>query len=193
VKYFFGFLAVIAAIVVVVLLTINLFRNLDQPLEGTSLSTSVYDLKSDQAKDTVARYSVNGAIVAEENYREVHITVSKNVRTIEIIKGYNGTVEKTATFPNTPSAYNTFVGALVAARFSNRVDTTEVPRFTCVTGNRIFYQLQEASEKKVDTWSTTCGADQGNFDGSVDGTATIFRNQIPNYGEFTSDVNLGAR
>lgn len=192
-KFFFGFLAVIAAIVVVVLLTINLFRSLDEPIVDTTASNSVYDLKSDQARDTIARHTVSGAIVADENYREVRITVSKNARTIEVLKGYNGAVEKTTTLSNSPTAYNAFLGALAAASFSNRVETSAEPQYTCVTGNRIYYQLQEASEKKVDTWSTTCDANQGNFAGSVTGTAALFRSQIPNYSEFTSGVNLLAR
>lgn len=189
-KFFFGFLAIIAAIVVVILLSVSLFRGFDNS-NNPSTFDSTYDLKSVAATDTVARHIVSGAIISNENYHEIHITISKNARTIEIIRGYSGAVEKTSTLPNTSAAYDAFLGALHAAEFSNKANVTNGdPRSTCVSGNRYYYQLQEGSEKKVDTWTTSCSARQGNFVGNINATAQLFRNQIPNYGEFVSGVNL---
>lgn len=192
-KFFFGFLALIAAIVVVVLLTLSLFRGLDGSNNSTAPSTSTYDLRSKEAASSVVRFTTSGTIVAEENHREIRITISKSARTVEIISGYNGKVINTSTITNTPAAYDAFLNALYAARYADRTATTNGdPRSTCVTGNRFFYGLQDDSGIKVDTWTTSCSAGQGNFAGNVSGTSSLFRSQIPNYNQFTNGVNLNA-
>ncbi len=191
-KFFFGLLAFIAAIVVVVLLVLSLFRGLEsQNGETSGLVTSSYSLDDKAAVDSVARYTISGPIVAEENYRQVRITISKNVRTVEVLKGYKGTVDKTSTLPNTPEAYTAFLGALRAAKFANKRDTTDTNLSSiCVTGNKYFFDLSLSGEKKVDTWSTSCSAKNGTFAGNKEATAQLFRNQVPTYQETINGVNL---
>ncbi len=191
-KFFFGLLAFIAAIVVVVLLVLSLFRGLESQNGDTgSLVTSSYSLDDKSAIDSVARYTVSGPIVAEENYRQVRITISKNVRTVEVLKGYKGTVEKTSTLPNTPEAYTAFLGALRAAKFADRRDTanTDISSI-CVTGNKYYFDLSINGTKKVETWTTSCSLKNGTFAGNKDGTALLFRNQVPAYQETINGVNL---
>lgn len=187
-KYFFGFLALIAAIVVVILLATGLFRS---PASSTLPIREAYALKDEKAVESIVRYTVTGPVTADESYREVRITISKNVRTIEVLKGYGKTVEKTATIPNNPEAYKAFLGALAAARYAivRDGDTTDL-RSTCVTGQKYFYELQQGSDKKIDTWSSSCSTAQGNFAGNAPATAQLFRAQIPNYNEVTAGVAL---
>lgn len=191
-KYFFGVLAFIAAIVVVILLATNLMRGLNDTNTNTNVTKTV-DLTDVALKDSVVRYTMSGAINADENHREIRITISKNARTVEVLKGYNGTVEKTVTLPNNENAYLAFLNALSAASFSNKRDDAEGdPNVTCVTGQRYYYELQSGSDKKVDTWSTTCSPAQGNFGGLVAPTAQLFQSQIPTYAEITRGVSLAA-
>lgn len=189
-KFFFGLLTFIAAVVVVILLVVSFFRSMDS--QGTNnLVTSSYSLEDKAAVESIARYTVAGPVVAEENYRRVRITVSKNARTVEVIKGYKGTVDKTSTLPNTPEAYSAFLGALRAAKFSNRRDAAFAdPSAICVTGNKYYYELAIVSDKKIDTWTTSCSLKDGTFAGNNEGTAQIFRSQIPDYQKITNGVSL---
>lgn len=191
-KFFFGLLAFIAAIVVVVLLIVSLFRTLDSQSGGKNNPiSSTYNLEDESSINSVVRYTVSGPIVAEENYREVRITISQNTRTIEQINGYQGKVANTSTFSNTTAAYQAFIGALRAAEFTSRRsgETSDISA-TCVTGQRLKYELSVANEKPVDTWTTSCSFNHGNFAGNPTGTAQIFRAQIPNFNEFTSGIGL---
>jgi len=191
-KFFFGLLAFIAAVVVVALLVVSLFRGFNNE-DTSSPVISTYSFDDKTSVETIARYTVSGPIVADENYRQVRITVSKNARTIEVLKGYAAAVEKSSTLPNTPAAYTAFLGALRAAEFTNkRENVTTDPSSTCITGNKFFYELALASDKKADTWTTNCSFNDGTFAGNPRGTAQIFRAQIPNYRELTNGVNLAS-
>ena len=189
-KFFFGFLAFIAAIVVIVLLAVGLVRTWGDSGPATNVSTAI-DLLGDNTENSVARFTVEGPVVADENHKAIRITVSKNSRTVDVLSGYNGRVEKTSTIANTPEAYKAFLGALAAARFANKTATENgSPRDTCVTGAQYFFELQLDSNKPVNTWTSSCSLKHGNFAGDATATAQLFRSQIPNYGELTADVNV---
>ena len=189
-KYFFGFLAFLAATLVVVLVILNLIRNFNtgDKIITTSLSYSVSD---PSAIDSVVRYTVAGPVVANEDYRQIVATVSKNTRTVEVLKGYTKTVEKSSVLPNTPEAYKAFLGALEAAKFAaKRNNAAGDPRTICVSGNKYYYELALNGEKKIDTWTTSCSFGLGSFAGNAEGTASLFRVQFPNYNDITNGVNL---
>jgi hypothetical protein len=190
VKFFFGLMAFLAATVVVILLVVNLFRGLDAD-KAKNPTTSSYSLKEAAAADTVARYTVSGPTVADEDYEQLRITISRNARTVEVLKGYDLKVEKTTTVPNTKEAYTAFLGALQAAQYSNKKAVITGDKLTtCVTGNKYSYELTLEAAKKVDTWTTSCARSHGNFAGNVDATAQLFRAQIPKYGEATKGIKL---
>lgn len=191
-KFFFGLLAFLAAVIVVVLLVVGLFKSFNGNDNGNLISTSTYSLSDKTAVDTVARYTVRGPVVADEDYRQVRITISKNSRSVEVLKGYAGVVEKVSTLSNTPDAYTAFLGALSAAEFSDRREggSSVDPSTTCVTSTKFFYELTLASEKKVDTWTSSCSFKDGNYGGNALGTAQIFKAQIPTYDQLTNGVNL---
>lgn len=192
-KYFFGFLATAAAIVVVILLVSGLFRTLDVNQNNQTPSQITYDLLDQSTVDGVIRITIDGPVVAEEQYRSLRITVSKNVRTIEVLKGYGRTVEKTQTFSNSPDSFKAFLGALKAADFAKRREgTISDPRATCVTGTKTFYELQIGSDKKVDTWSASCSVKQGSFTGNTDAVVKLFRNQIPSINDYIGVPQISA-
>ena len=190
-KFFFGFLAFIAAVVVVVLLVLGFMRTTSSNA-ARSLVTATATLTDDSMTSSVVRYTVTSPVVADENYRETRMTVSQNTRTVEVLKGYDKKVEKTSTLPNTKEAYRAFLGALAAANFSMRRDNVQGdPRTTCVTGNHYFYELSLGSDKKVDTWTTSCSFKNGSFAGEADSTAQLFRDQFPDYDKVTSGTTQG--
>lgn len=189
-RFFFGLLSFIAAVVVVVLLVVTLWRSFDRNT-ANSLVSSTYSLDDSSAVDSVARYTITGPVVADENYRETRITVSKTARTIEVLKGYKKEVLTSKTYANTPEAYRAFLGALRAAKFSDvRSGVNDNPSSTCVTGNKYYYELTVGAERKVDTWSSSCATRGGSFAGSIDGTPSLFREQIPDYSDVTRDYGI---
>jgi hypothetical protein len=192
VKYFFGFLAFLAAAVVVVLLVIGLLRGLDTESVAESSAVNTYTLTDPGAVDTIVRYRITGPVVADENYRELRITASKNSRTIELLKGYGGSIEKSVTYPNTPESYRAFLGALEAAKFAMTKSDYASPNLatTCVTGSKYFYELSSASGKPVDTWRSSCNTNHGNFAGDAENIAELFRVQLPGYNEVASGAPL---
>jgi hypothetical protein len=190
-RFFFGFLALLAAIVVVILLVLGIVKSFNATNKPV-VSVSSYTLNDDKALDGVARYTVSGPVVADENYRQIIVTISKNTRSVEVLKGYSKTQEKVATLPNSPAAFKAFLGALDAAQFTSKRDiaTSADPRSICVSGNKYFYEFALGSDKKVDTWTSSCSFRNGTFAGNSEGTAQIFKSQIPNYGDITNGVNL---
>ena len=136
---------------------------------------------------SVIRYTVTSPIVADENYRETRMTISRNARTVEVLHGYARVVEKSATLPNNTEAYKAFLGALSAASFSAKRDNVQGDRRTsCVTGNHYYFELSLGSEKKVDSWTTSCSLKSGDFAGDNDAIAQMFKDQYPNYSEVTT-------
>jgi hypothetical protein len=190
-RFFFGFLAFLAAVVVVILLIFGIVKNFNAGNKPV-VNVSSYTLNDDKALDGVARYTVSGPVVADENYRQIVMTISKSARTVEVQKGYGKVVEKTSTLPNTPAAFKAFLGALDAAQFTSKKDISGNldPRSICVSGNKYFYEFALNGEKKVDTWTSSCSFKNGSFGGNSEGTAQIFRAQIPNYSDITNGVNL---
>lgn len=187
-KFFFGLLAFIAATVVVVLLIVSFWRDLDGNSTSPTVS-STYDLASQEAKDTIVRYRAEGPVVADENFRELRITISKNARTLEILKGYNRTVVTSKTYPNSEAAYASFIGALDAANFSDsRNNVTASPDTTCVTGNKYYFELSQGSTRKVDSWTASCSLGQGTYAGNFR-AVELFKAQIPEYSQLTSGLS----
>jgi hypothetical protein len=185
-KFFFGFLAFIAAVVIVVLLVLGLVKTMNSDTAKSTTSSSVR-LTDESMLDSVARYTVTSPVVADENYRETRIMISQNVRTVEVLHGYDKKVEKTSSLPNTKDAYKAFLGALSAASFSTKRDNVQGDlRTTCVTGNHYYYELSVGSTKKVDTWTTSCSRKNGSFAGDTDGVSQLFKDQFPNYDQVTT-------
>lgn len=190
-KFFFGFLAFIAAVVVVVLLVLGFIRTTNSNAVQSAVSATA-TLTDDDMVSSVVRYTVTSPVVADENYRETRMTVSQTGRTIEVLKGYDKKVEKSSTLPNSKEAYKAFLGALAAAHFSAKRDNVQgSARTTCVTGNHYFYELSLGSDKKVDTWTTSCSSKNGSFAGEADNTAQLFRDQFPDYDKTTSGSERG--
>lgn len=189
-KFFFGLLAFLAAIIVVILLVFGLFRRTGQGNPNVVVTTDTVDLKDEAlVGNSAAQYRLVGPVIAAENHNELQFTISKSSRTIDIYRGYNGEVIKSETFPNTPESYRAFLGALDAARYSaKRTNAQSDARGICVTGNKAFYSLVTDGTKKVDTWTSSCSLDQGSFGGNAPATSDLFRKQIPTYSTITNGI-----
>lgn len=135
-------------------------------------------------------YTVYGPVVAEEQRRGIRITVTENERRVEVLEGYYETVGKSQTFENNQPAYDTLLIALDGAGFDqyDRRNTID-ERSQCPTGNRFVFEAQYEGNESLRSWTTTCRK-TGNFQGDPALVKTLMQNQIPEYKEFVSDVDI---
>jgi hypothetical protein len=133
---------------------------------------------------------MNGPIVADENYRWVRYTISPSSRVVESFKGYKGTLEKSQNLPNTPEGYRAFLAALSTSNFARAKSTTAQIETSCVQGSRYTYELLVAGNKKVNTWTSTCGTKNASFAGDAQGVNQLVRSQFPNLSEIPTAYSL---
>lgn len=187
-KYVLGVFAfIILAIVAIVLLSTTTGNRDPNRQEGERI-VNLVDYANTPAAVTL---TTQGRIVGQENYREIRVTVSRDQRLVEIISGYNGTVERQQSTPNTPEAFDAFMRALTTTGFTRERDTVQKEvRGTCPTGRRFIYGLRQGNDQLVNLWSTSCDNDQGTFGGNDNLTQRLFQNQIPDYSRFVRGVRL---
>jgi hypothetical protein len=187
-KYVIGVIAVVLVTILAVVLIIGRDSPGQQKNQTGKQAVSLYE----QAKDggTVA-YKTEGKVVGDEDHYAVRITVSSNTRKVEILRGYNETVEKSQTFTNTQTGYEEFLKAIELAGFSRkRSYTPEDERGVCPLGQRYTYEFEKSGEDSLKTWSTSCGAKQGTFGGVASTIRQLFQNQVPEYNQFVKGVRF---
>lgn len=144
--------------------------------------------------DTDLKVSLNqnGAIVSDQNHREVWITVSRGEVTAEVKQGYEGTTIKSERFANNTIAYGVFLAALEGQGFTQtrnyRGNQTE--QGACPSGIRYIFNAYSSSEDILHSWATSCSGKAGTFDGKLTEVNRLFQRQLPDYAEFIEGVNL---
>lgn len=189
-KYFFGVLAVVlAAIIAIVMLTRTPDTTTSGQKPGGKPAVKLLDYVDKTGSQT--QWTMQGKLVGEEQRRAIRVSVSESERRVEILQGYEERVERSASYPNTRAAYETFLRALDVAGFTRerKVAITD-ERGVCPIGNRYIYNLWEGSEHPVRTWSATCSGALGTFAGNPVLTQQLFQLQIPDYAVQTRGVQL---
>lgn len=185
-KYILGTLGVIVLLIVAVVLIANTGG-------GSSEQTGEKQLKLTDFINTDAdvSWTREGKIVAQEQHKAVRVTVARNERRIELLSGYDGSVEKSQSFTNTQGAYDQFMNALANAGYTRKQDArVEGPKGVCPMGNRYIYTLHENGNEKLSLWSTTCSRRDGTFGGETGLVERLFQGQIPNYTDFVRGVQF---
>lgn len=182
-----GFLAVIIILIVgiVFLFTRDSGRDNNLPAEQR-VDTTEYI-----SEPSVVTYITEGRLNAEEEHRSIRISISRNVRSLDVLGGYNGTILRTNSFPNTQSAYDEFMHALDKAGFTRKQKAVySSEKGVCPLGRRYIYRLDGLGEEVSRLWSTSCSNKEGSFAGNASLIRQLFENQIPEYYKLTSDVSL---
>lgn len=185
-KYFLG---VIAAIILVVLAVILIFRgggDGDKPKDQQVVLSDYVN------SDATVRYTMDGRIVAKEKHYAIRINVSRTRRSVEILNGYDGQVERSQDYENDINAFNTFLEALELAGYTKARENPEQEDDSgvCPTGNRYIYELTDTGAENLRLWSTSCTTRQGTFDGRASLVRQLFQAQIPNYSEVIRGIQL---
>lgn len=186
-KYVIGVIGVVLLTILAIVLIVTRDTG-TQPKQTGKSAVSLYETAKNGGTVT---YTVEGQVVGEEEHRAVRITVSSDTRKIEIIRGYNNSVEKTQTFTNTQAGFEEFLKALELAGFNRKRDyTPEDYRGVCPLGRRFIYEFEKSGEESLKTWSTSCSAKEGTFGGTATTIRTLFEKQIPEYNKAISGVRF---
>ncbi|HSW37609.1 MAG TPA: hypothetical protein VLG37_04560 [Candidatus Saccharimonadales bacterium] len=184
-RYLAGFLLTLGLLILLIVLIFNHGG-------GNKVPVTQKPLVSYANTDTITRLTIDGAIVAPENHRQVQIEVGRNATTFEILQGYDGNVINKQIYPMTLSAYTNFLFALQHSGYT--LGTTESKlkdeRGYCPDGRRYIYEIEDAAGKKIEHfWSTSCGG-LATFKGKSSLVLDLFHAQVPNYDQLTFGLNL---
>jgi hypothetical protein len=104
------------------------------------VDANMTDYINDKSEVEFVQY---GQVVGNEQYRTLKIYVSQNQRKIELLKTYEGEVERSESFTNNYDAYNSFMRSLSNAGFTRKqVSNMTDPTGLCPTSIRYSYILQ---------------------------------------------------
>lgn len=152
--------------------------------ERVSLATSA-------DTELVTSITTSGKIVNEEDFNSIRISVNKNKRTLEILKGYSYVVTKHVQFKNNQSAFETFLLAIEREGFTqSKKGESSDERGFCPFGTRTVYEATGNTDSNLRLWSASCSKKVGTFDGDSGNIKKLFQAQIPDYRDLVSGVDL---
>lgn len=185
-RYIAGLLLGIGLIVLTFILIFRAFSGgSDEP------AAPKVDLISYATTDAVMRYTIDGAVNADQSHYRIRITVSNDQVLYEELQGYQGKVRETKTYPSNTDAYATFLRALALAKFEQgNPEAQKDERGFCPAGRRYIYEGLEGGQSLFRWWSDGCAAADGNFRGSASVVRDLFFRQVPDYSKLSSDVRL---
>jgi hypothetical protein len=184
-KYFLGFLGIVALVILVFILVIRGFSG------GKKTVTPQTALVDYANTATDMRMTIEGPVVADQNFDEIRITVGRDANTIEVVNGYQNKVVQAKTYPNNSDAYANFLRAIDLLGYT-KGDTTgknDDERGFCASGNRYVYEITSGGADSQRFWIGTCGV--GTFKGQSSSIRALFRAQIPDYDQITGKLNIG--
>lgn len=185
-RYFLGFLGVVALVILVFVLIVRSFSHHESaPKNQTVLSD--YTNTS-----TVMRFTIEGPVTAEQTHNEVRITVGRDANTIEVIQGYENHVVNAKTYPNNAEAYGTFLHALQLLNYTKGDSNPKLAdeRGYCPNGSKYVYEIISGASDVQRFWIGTCGV--GTFRGASPTIRGLFTRQIPDYDKFVNNLNFGS-
>ena len=166
---------------------------LSRTFSGGSSSTQPAGDSSDLSAytDSTASVYVDGPIVADQEHSAVRISVNKSESRIERLKGYDGEVVESRSYPKTTESYEIFLKALEQANFmKGDKGVSDDERGKCAGQNRYIFRLDNGASNVFRYWTTTCGG--GTYGGSPEDTMWLFRNQIPenDYSDMADNIPM---
>lgn len=183
-RYFIAFLVTLGLIIFLIFL---LFRGGGTPRNAVTPRT----LTSYASTNSDVSMTIDGPVVADQNYAQVNIVVNASQVTFQQIQGYQGTVVNQQTFANNANAYNVFLHALLHAGFSQGRNSKALSdeRGICATGQVYIFELHNDGNQLQRYWATSCGGTK-TYLGSLSLTITLFQAQVPGYTDLTQNVQL---
>ena len=186
-RYFIGFLLAVGMIVLVFILLLRGFSGGG----GDKPKTPQVMLRDYATTTTEVQYTQDGPVTADELHQGVRITVGQTESRIEVYQGYQNNVIRSKNYPNNQASYTEFLSALQLLGFNkgNKDPKKTDERGFCPDGSRYIFQIIDNGNDIQRYWATSCGG-QGNYAGAIGRVRSLFRQQIPDYNDLTSDLTL---
>lgn len=179
------------ALVVVALIAIILIVSRSPSSNNPSTKPTAVKLTDYVNQNSTVVYTTKGKLIGDDQRKAIRISVTPTERRIEILNGYDETVERAQTYANTKSAYDNFMRALQNAGYTRaRPSAYPDERGVCPLGSTYTYKLQTPGADKINTWSDSCRAAEGTFAGSAILVRQLFQLQITDYNTQVRDVRL---
>ncbi len=174
-------LAVLIGLGMIILIIVLIVRGFSSTGKQTE-TTKQAELTAYATTTSTASLTMDGPVVADIDHRTIKIFVRSSDVSVDVIRGYEGTVIDHATFPNNPNSYDIFLRALEGQGFAQGDTNKELAdeRGTCPSGLRYIYSLTDGAQDVFRFWSTSCTSSQGTFKGNASSVQNLFRMQIPN-------------
>lgn len=143
--------------------------------------------------DTVVRETIDGPINAPQNHRQLQITVGRDNTIFEELSGYDGNVVKTQSYGMTQNAYDNFLHAIDRAGYTegNTDSQLKDERGYCPEGRRYIFEVIQGGKDLERYWVTNCSGTPKTFNGKTNIVVDLFRAQVPDYNDLTSDLDDG--
>jgi hypothetical protein len=177
--------------IVFLIVAISLGNNIsDTPVAKTQTAVTTIKAAEYSSSSSEVVLTLTGPVTADERHYSVRMKVNANQRVVELIKGYQGNIEKTKSYANNPAAYDAFLKALDGGGFmserSTSKDKMNNESTACFVGTRYAFDLTTIAKAVGHRWSTSCFDARGNFGGDIGSITQLFRNQIPDYAEIVN-------
>lgn len=185
-KYFLGFLVAIGLIILVVILIIRAIGG------GGGETEAPKAVLSDHANTaTVVRLSIDDRVEANESHHSVRITIGRDQRSVEVIRGYEEEVIVSQDFDNNLESYTVFLRALQFQGYTNGdTDKNKADeRGLCPTNKRYIYEIiNPGGNTEQRFWNSECKV--GTFKGNGSVIRNLFRAQIPDYKKYVRGTGI---
>jgi hypothetical protein len=185
------FVAIILMIVAAFLIFSNKGLFSSQP--SVTVGQQVQKIAKYYNTSAVASLTIDGPIVANQNFNEVVIEVSANFTELKIINGYNNQVVSKKVYTNNQNAFRAFLKSLALNNFQLKVNNSQGlsgPIGVCPTGDSYIFKFVRNSQDIVDSWQTSCNSSYYTFGGNLNNVIGLFQSQIPNYNQDVQNLNL---
>jgi hypothetical protein len=135
---------------------------------------------------------VDGPVNAESLHNQVLVTVTNSLTTFKVFQGYDDRIVKEKFFPMTEAGFHVFLRSLEYANFNKGRSSVALSQASgfCPTGNRYVFTYNRNGKQIERYWITNCGSDPYTFTGNSTLTQQLFVNQVPNYDNLITGLNL---
>mgnify|MGYP000156124413 CR=1 FL=1 len=184
-RYVIGFLISVGLIILVLVM---IFRGGGDPAPAPNASKRMVDYAN---TSTVVQFIDDYKVSHDSTHRQIVTTVGRDAVTLVVETGYEGTILRSQTYPNNPTAYANFLRALQVAGYTNGDNSAGLrdERGYCPSGRRFVFEIKDGARSIQRYWSTSCG-NIGSFKGRSDTVRSLFQRQVPDYSKLTSGVQL---
>lgn len=193
VSWFIGIIAIIFVVIFGSILLRNAFRT--SAARNNAITTGVTQrvkLADYKKSGVTVRMTIEGPVVADENYRQLEVDISNSSRDAKVLGGYKYTVLKETTHDNNQQAFSAFLDALDNSGYTvERATTLKNYSGQCPNGHRYIFDLIENGKIITSLWRSTCtDVAPGTLGSLATPISELFQAQIPDANALISGYDV---